>query len=94
MHKSRSLQSVEKCFFKSADDDKSLKITQHAKSYKALSCNIIMHNSIGCRKLSAHVLLNLLNEFGKIDKMQGLSSILSLFFAVSLTNIIIQKHEC
>ena len=28
---------------------------------------------------SAHVLLNLLNEVGKRDKTQGLSSILSLF---------------
>ena len=29
--------------------------------------------------MSAHVLLNSLNELGKRDKMQGLSSILSLF---------------
>ena len=29
--------------------------------------------------MSAHVLLNLLNELGKNDKMQGLQSILSLF---------------
>ena len=29
--------------------------------------------------LSDHVLLNLLNELGKRDKMRGLSSILSLF---------------
>ena len=29
--------------------------------------------------MSAHVLLNLLNELGKSDKMRGLSSILSLF---------------
>ena len=29
--------------------------------------------------LSAHVLLNLLNELGKRDKMRGLPSILSLF---------------
>ena len=28
--------------------------------------------------MSAHVLLNLLNEFGKRDKSRGLSSILSL----------------
>ena len=32
--------------------------------------------------MNAHVLLNLLNELGKIDKMRGLSSILS-FFATS-----------
>ena len=29
--------------------------------------------------MSAHVLFNLLNEFGKSDKMRGLSCILSLF---------------
>ena len=29
--------------------------------------------------MSSHVLLNLLNEFGKRDKMRGLLSILSLF---------------
>ena len=29
--------------------------------------------------MSAHTLLNLLNELGKRDKMRGLSSILSLF---------------
>ena len=29
--------------------------------------------------MSAHVLLNLLSEFGKSDKMRGLSSILSFF---------------
>ena len=29
--------------------------------------------------MSAHVLLNLLNELGKRDKMRGLSSILSFF---------------
>ena len=29
--------------------------------------------------MSAHVLLNLLNEFGKRDKMRGLPSILSPF---------------
>ena len=29
--------------------------------------------------MSAHVLLNLLNELGKRDKMQGMPSILSLF---------------
>ena len=29
--------------------------------------------------MSAHVLLNLLNELGKIEKMRGLQSILSIF---------------
>ena len=44
--------------------------------------------------MSVHVSLNLLNELGKRDKMRGLSSILSLFFATSLINSIIQEHEC
>ena len=35
--------------------------------------------------MSAHVLLNLLNEFGKSDKVRGLLSIY-LFFATSLIN--------
>ena len=43
--------------------------------------------------MSAHVLLNLLNELRKRDKMLGLLSILSLF-ATSLINSIIQEHEC
>ena len=43
--------------------------------------------------MSAHVLLNLLNELGKRDKMRGLPSILS-FFATCLLNSIIQEHEC
>ena len=42
--------------------------------------------------MSAHVLLNLLNEFGKRDKMRGLPSI-NLFFATSLINSLIQEHE-
>ena len=41
--------------------------------------------------MSAPVLLNLLNELRKRDKMRGLPSILSLFFATSL---IIQEREC
>ena len=43
--------------------------------------------------MGAYVLLNLLNELGKRDKMRGLLSILSLF-AASLINSIIQEHEC
>ena len=42
--------------------------------------------------ISAHVLLNLLNELGKRDKIQGLPSILSLL-ATSLMNLLIQEHE-
>ena len=44
--------------------------------------------------MSAHVLLNLFNELGKRDKIRGSPSILSLFFATSLINSIIQEHEC
>ena len=43
--------------------------------------------------MSAHVLLNLLNELGKRDKMRGLPSILFLF-RNELNNSIIQEHEC
>ena len=43
--------------------------------------------------MSAQVLLNLLNELRKSDKMRGLQSILSLL-AMSLINSIIQEHEC
>ena len=44
--------------------------------------------------MSTHVLLNLLNEVGKRDKMRGLPSILSLFYATSLINSIKHEHEC
>ena len=40
--------------------------------------------------MSVHVLLNLLNEFGKRDKMPRIY----LFFAKSLINSIIQENEC
>ena len=43
--------------------------------------------------MSAHGLLNLLNELRKRDKMRGLQSI-CLFFPVSLINSITQEHEC
>ena len=43
--------------------------------------------------MSAHVLLNLLNELRKRDKLQRLPSILSLF-ATRLINSIIQEHKC
>ena len=42
---------------------------------------------------SSHVLLNLLNELGKNDKMRGLPSILSLF-RKDLINLIKQEHKC
>ena len=43
--------------------------------------------------MSAHVLLNSLNELGKRDKMPGLQSILSLF-CNEFNNSIRQEHEC
>ena len=43
--------------------------------------------------MSAHVLLNLLNELRKRDKMRGLPNIF-FFFATSLINSIIQEHKC
>ena len=43
--------------------------------------------------MSAHVLLNLLNEFEKRDKMQGLPSFLSLF-CNKFDKCIKQEHEC
>ena len=44
--------------------------------------------------MSAYVLLNLLNELGKRDKMRGLPSILHFFSPTRLMNSIIQEHEC
>ena len=43
--------------------------------------NLLLHYDENNRGsyMSAHVLLNLLNELGKRDKMRGLPSILSLF---------------
>ena len=43
--------------------------------------------------MSAHVLLNLLNELGKRDKCEACRAFY-LFFAASLINSIIQEHEC
>ena len=43
--------------------------------------------------MSAHVLLNLLNELGKRDKCKACRAFY-LFFATSLINSIIQEHEC
>ena len=44
--------------------------------------------------MSAHVLLNLLKELGKRDKMQGLQSILLLFRNKFNKFTIIQEQEC
>ena len=43
--------------------------------------------------MSAHVLLNLLNELEKRDKIRGLPSNLSLF-RTRLLNSVMQEHEC
>ena len=43
--------------------------------------------------MSAHVLLNLLNELGKRDKLEACRAFY-LFFATSLINSIIQEPEC
>ena len=43
--------------------------------------------------MSAHVLLNLLNELGKEIKCETCRAFY-LFFATSLINSIIQEHEC
>ena len=44
--------------------------------------------------MSSHVLLNLLNELGKRDKIFEACRAFYLFFATSLINSIIQEHEC
>ena len=46
----------------------------------------------GSVNMSAHVLLNLLNELEKSDKIRGLPTFY-YFFATSLINSIIQEHE-
>ena len=43
--------------------------------------------------MSAHVLLNLLNELGKKIKCEACRAF-NLFFATSLINSILQEHEC
>ena len=43
--------------------------------------------------MSAHVLLNLLNEWGKEIECKACQAFY-LFFATSLINSIIQEHEC
>ena len=44
--------------------------------------------------MSAHVLLNLLNELRKRDKMRGLSSILPIFRKSLINSIVQEEHEC
>ena len=42
-------------------------------------CSFVFIRRIATAVISRHVLLNLLNELGKRDRMRGLPSILSLF---------------
>ena len=51
------------------------KIKVFCSEFNSLMCDTIYRGSY----MSAHVLLNLVNELGKRDKMRGLPSILSLF---------------
>ena len=44
--------------------------------------------------MSAHVLLNLLNQLGKRDKIRGLPSILCLFLNELYTFNKTYEHEC
>ena len=43
--------------------------------------------------MSAHILLNLLNELGKSDKMRAAEHYIA-FFATSQIKSMIQEHEC
>ena len=43
--------------------------------------------------MSAHVLLNLLNELGKVVKCEACRAFYHIF-AASLINSIIKEHEC
>ena len=56
-------------------------------------CNL-KHNEYRGSYISAHVLLNLLNELGKRNKMRGLPSILSLFCNKFNKFNKIQEHKC
>ena len=43
--------------------------------------------------MSAHVLLNLLNSLGIVIKCEACQAFYH-FFAMSLTNSVLQKHKC
>ena len=69
----------------------------HKKIFTILCSKIVFILTYGDLQrgsyMSAHVVLNLLNELWKRDKMQGLPSIY-IFFATSLINSIILEQEC
>ena len=44
--------------------------------------------------MSAHVLLNLLNELGKKRYNARLAKHFIFFFAMSLINSVVQEHDC
>ena len=44
--------------------------------------------------MSAHVLLNLLNEFGKRDKMRGLPIIFQYYIKITLKSHFCHKSKC
>ena len=51
----------------------------HFRRIKLYAITVVVYVLNRGSYISAHVLLNLLNELGKRDKMRGLPSILSLF---------------
>ena len=61
---------------------------------KTRSVNTTNHRLDRGSYMNAHVLLNLLNEFGKKIRREALPSILSVPPPPSLINPIIQDHEC
>ena len=64
-------------FLKVKKDILVIKILVHRHVY---SCGMYFFKNVNRGSyMSAHVLLNLLNELGKRDKMRGLPSVLSLF---------------
>ena len=64
------------CFFFSSDESQEVHITLNILVLCKPMFRLFLYRE---SYMSAHVLLNLLNELGKRDKMRGLLSILSLF---------------
>ena len=68
-----SIGKCQKCF---SEPTESLSLFHHSVFIWLGGFSMMIHRG---SYMSAHVLLNLLNELGKRDKMRGLPSILSLF---------------
>ena len=66
------------CKFSASSDAKISSFVSFCPVSTGLLC-IVRYSLYRGSDMSAHVLLYLLNEFGKRDKMRGLPSILSLF---------------